>query len=259
MMTKNKAMVLLLAVTPLAAHAQEAKQINALFLTGGGYHDYEKQKSILTEGISERVNVKWTIVHKDADASKELLQEKGWSDGFDVVVYNICFADETDGAFVQNLTETHGAGLPAVMIHCTLHSYHWKTKNDAWVRMLGVTSMRHGIKAPITVKSVAGDHPIMKGLSKEWKTPNGELYHIDKVWDGVTVLADGSIDDWKSKHPVIWVNQFNKARIFGTSIGHHNETMQTGDFLDLVSNGLLWATGHLKDDGSAEAGYAVKD
>jgi type 1 glutamine amidotransferase len=256
---KTIATALLLAVVPLSAKAQEAKQINALLLTGGGYHDYEKQKTILSEGISERINVKWTIVHKDANASKELLQEKGWSDGFDVVVYNICFADEKDGAFVQALTETHGAGLPAVMIHCTLHSYHWKTDNDAWVRLLGVTSMRHGKQSPITVTTVAGDHPVMKSLPKEWKTPNGELYHIDKVWDGVTVLADGSIDDGKSKHAVAWVNQFDKARIFGTSIGHHNETMQSGDFLDLVSKGLLWATGHLNEDGTAAAGYAVKN
>jgi|GEM_PF-6430713 len=32
-------------------------------------------------------------------------------------------------------------------------------------------------------------------------------------------------------------------------------TKSTPVFLDLVSRGLLWATGHLKDDGTPAAGY----
>jgi type 1 glutamine amidotransferase len=121
-----------------------------------------------------------------------------------------------------------------------------------------VKSMRHGKQAPITVNTQVADHPIMKSLSKEWTTPNGELYHIDSVGEKTTVLADGTIDGGKSKHAVVWVNQFDKARIFGTSIGHHNETMASGEFLDLVSNGLLWATGHLKDDGTPDPAYVAK-
>jgi len=255
---KTKAIILISALGAVFAQAQESKQIKALLLTGGGYHDYDKQKTILTEGISERVNVNWTIIHKDAGATKELLKDSGWADGFDVVVYNICHADETDAEFVKSITETHSAGLPAAAIHCTLHSYHWKTKSDDWVRFLGVTSNRHGKQSPIHVKTVKSDHPIMKDLPAEWSTPQGELYHIDKVWDSATVLADGTIDGEDAKHAVVWVNDFGKARVFGTSIGHHNETMADKHYLDLVSKGLLWATGNLDDEGKAKDGYAAK-
>ena len=236
--------------------AEESKSINAMLLTGGGYHDYEKQKTILSEGLGERVNIKWTIIHKEADATKELLSTKGWADGFDVVVYNICHANETDGDYIGKLTDSH-VGVPAVIIHCTLHSYHWKTDNKAWTNFIGVTSLRHGAQAPIVVKTVANDHPIMNGLPAEWKTPNGELYHIEKVADTATVLADGSIDNWATKHAVIWVNDFKKTRVFGTSIGHHNETMADKNYLDMVARGLLWSTGHLGEDGKPDAAYVV--
>lgn len=251
-------LVFLAAITPLTLSAQHKKPINALLLTGGGYHDYDKQKTILTEGLSERVNLNWTIVQKDANATKELLSQTGWADSFDIVVYNICHADETDAAFVKSVTETHANGLPAIIIHCTLHSYHWKTKSDDWTRFIGVTSMRHGRQDPITVNVTKSDHPIMKKLPGEWTTPAGELYHIEKVWDSATVLADGTIDGGKSKHAVAWVNEFGKSKVFGFSIGHHNETVASADFLNLVANGLLWATGNLKDDGTPADGFAKK-
>lgn len=250
------ALVFVGALSSVSLSAAAEKEINALLLTGGGYHDYEKQKTILSEGLSERLNLKWTIVHKDAAATKEFLSQPGWSDGFDIVVYNFCHANETDAAFVKSVTETHAKGLPAVIIHCTLHSYHWKTNSDDWTRFIGVTSMRHGKQHPITVKVTTSEHPITKKLPAEWTTPAGELYHIDKVWETATVLGDGTIDGWKSKHTVAWVNEFGKSKVFGVSMGHHNETMASADFLNLVSNGLLWATGNLKEDGTPVDGVA---
>lgn len=236
----------LLALIPFLAQAQGGKKINALLITGGGYHDYEKQKTILTEALDKHLNAKWTIIHKDAKATKEILSEKGWQKGFDVIVYNICHADETDAEYVKNITDLHAEGLPAVVIHCSLHSYHWKTKSDDWVRFLGVTSPRHGKQAPIHVEAVKSEHPILKGLPEKWTTPNGELYHITKVWDTATVLANGHIDGSDDRHPVIWTNQFGKAKVFGTSIGHHNETMLDENYVKLVARGLLWATDRLQ-------------
>lgn len=256
---KIRIIALLTAAAPFLAQAQDDSEgVTALLITGGGYHDYENQKTILTQGLAERIKVDWTIIHKDADAIKEALEEPGWEEGFDVVVYNMCHANETDAEYVKSLTETHAKGLPAVMIHCALHSYHWKTDSDDWVRLLGVTSMRHGKHAPIHVKTVEPEHPIMKSLAQEWTTPKGELYHIEKVWDSATVLAEGTIDGEDAKHAVVWTNISRKARVFGTSIGHHNETMADANFLNLVSRGLLWATDNLSDDGTPAAGSTAE-
>jgi type 1 glutamine amidotransferase len=45
-------------------------------------------------------------------------------------------------------------------------------------------------------------------------------------------------------------------RVFGTTIGHHNETMSQETYLDLVTRGLLWACRKLDKNGKPVPGYA---
>ena len=54
---------------------------------------------------------------------------------------------------------------------------------------------------------------------------------------------------------VAWVNQYGKTRVFSTTIGHNNATVEDARYLDLVARGVLWATGKLGDDGKPVAGY----
>jgi type 1 glutamine amidotransferase len=57
---------------------------------------------------------------------------------------------------------------------------------------------------------------------------------------------------------VVWTNQYGpkNTRVFSTTIGHNNATVQDPRYLDLVTRGVLWATGHLKEDGTPAEGYA---
>jgi type 1 glutamine amidotransferase len=57
---------------------------------------------------------------------------------------------------------------------------------------------------------------------------------------------------------VVWTNQYGpkKSRVFSTTIGHNTATVSDARYLDLVARGVLWATGHLKEDGTPVAGYA---
>ena len=56
---------------------------------------------------------------------------------------------------------------------------------------------------------------------------------------------------------VAWVNEYGpkKTRVFSTTIGHNTATVEDTRYLDLLTRGVLWATGHLKEDGSAAEGY----
>ena len=85
--------------------------------------------------------------------------------------------------------------------------------------MLGVSSKGHGPKAPITINKTKSEanHPIMKDMPDGWTTPEGELYNVQEVYEGTTVLAYG--ENGKNRNPkepqaCIWVNQHGKARIF---------------------------------------------
>ena len=229
----------------------EGKKIKALLVTGEGYHDYENQKRIISEGVAERLDIDWTILHhKKPEECKKDLSKDGWADDYDIVVYNICHAQEGDTDFIDSVAAVHEAGKPAVALHCTMHSFHWKVPAEAgkeseksWVQLLGIRSRRHGPKAPIAVKNLKPDHPVTKDLPELWTTKEGELYYVLDVLPTTTVLATGTHEKQKEPQACIWVNQYGKGKIFGTTLGHHNSTMESKEYLDLLANGIKWATG----------------
>ena len=253
-MKKTLALVFLLSsFSAIGKHHGDKKPMKAFMITGGCCHDYPKQKNIISEGISERVPTKWDIFFEmDEKKSKAKLSESGWANGYDFIVYNHCFAHEKDAKFVKSITDIHKAGKPAIALHCAMHSYHWSIpaeegEKKAWPEMLGASSKGHGPKQAITVNKVEkhAKHPIMKDMPDGWLTPEGELYNVQQVYEGTTVLAYG--DNGKDKKPnepqaCVWVNTHGKGRIFSTTLGHHNSTMSTKEYLDMLGNAVRWVT-----------------
>ena len=74
-------------------------------------------------------------------------------------------------------------------------------------------------------------------------TPSDELCIIEQVWPNTEVLATSISEKTDKMHPVIWTNTYGKARVFGTTYGHANETFEDKVFLDVVINGVKWAAG----------------
>jgi putative heme-binding domain-containing protein len=219
----------------------KVKPIRALLITGGCCHDYEKQKKILTEGVSSRALVEWEIVHQGGSATNSKIpfyENPDWAKGFDIVVHNECFADIPDPEWTQRVLKPHKDGIPAIVIHCAMHCYRDKT--EEWFKFLGVTSHGHGANYPFEVVNAEPKHPAMQGFGNVWMTPKGELYQIVKVWDTAKPLAY-AMSVAKKNEPVIWTNQYGKTRVFGTTIGHHNEEIADPVFLNFITNGLLWA------------------
>jgi len=238
------------------AAAEKPSKIKALLLTGGCCHDYDAQKKILTEGISERAAVEWTIVHeggKSTDHKISIHEDPNWAKPYDVVVHNECFASVKDVDFIHRITDAHKQGVPAIVIHCGMHCYRGKT--DEWFKFVGVTSRGHGAHHPIKVEVIERDHPIMKGLAGSWRTPKGELYNIESMGENAKALAKGVSDRPDKPNTCVWTNQYGKARVFGTTLGHHNETMERPVYLDMLARGLLWSVGKLTDDGKPYPGY----
>ena len=250
----------LMAVRATGQDSTARPKLKGLLITGGCCHDYENQKRLITEGVSQRASISWDIVHEGGTSRDHRISvygNKGWAKKYDVIVHNECFGGIKDDKFVESIAAAHFDGVPAVFIHCSLHSYRAApTGADAWRELIGVTSRSHEGKRAVLVKTTNDEHPIMKGFPKEWKSPNGELYKIEKVWPNCIPLAKAYGKDTKKDHTVIWANTFGKARVFGTSLGHHNETMNNNEWLGLVSRGVLWSVGKLKEDGTPMNGYA---
>ncbi len=230
--------------TKLTPAAKSGHPIQALLVTGGCCHDYDRQKLILTRGISARANVRWTVVHQggtSTDTQIPLYDDPNWADGFDIVVHNECFAHVTDKDFVDRILKPHREGLPAILIHCAMHCY--RVGDDRWFEFCGVQSPGHGPHYSYTINNQQPEHPIMAGFGERFVVPKGELYHAAKVFDTATPLAIAHRQDNSEPQVCVWTNDYHGTRVFATTVGHYNETMVEPTYLDMMTRGLLWAVG----------------
>ncbi|MCB1225528.1 MAG: ThuA domain-containing protein [Verrucomicrobiales bacterium] len=258
-----------------AADAPATKPLRILLVAGGCCHDYAAQTQILKTGIESRIHATVDVAYNPdttTEATFEIYQSADWAKDFDVILHDECSANVTDAAYVKRILDTHRNGKPAVNIHCAMHCYRWGNfkepvklgdDNAGWYEMIGVQSTGHGPKEPIDI-SFTADHPITQGMEK-WTTGNEELYNNVQIFPGAKALASGTQlqpvkgkknqaaqEPVKAEAVVAWTNEYGpaKTRIFSTTLGHFNETVEDARYLDFVTRGLLWATGNLQDDGT---------
>lgn len=246
--------VLAICFSLFTAHAmadQSKPKVRALMVTGGCCHDYQNQKKIISDGLSKLVgNIEWTIVAygDKREIKADVYKQSEWIKDFDVVIHNECFGAVEDGDFVQGIVDAHVKHkVPAIVIHCSMHSYRTAPTADSWRAMLGVTSRKHEkTKRKLTVlPTLAGkEHPITAAIGDSWETPNGELYIIEKVWPTANVLAQVHSDQTGKDEPVIWTNEYEGVRTFGMSLGHHNETMNDPTWQNILAAGWNWSLSH---------------
>jgi len=241
--------------------AEPVKPIKVLLVLGGCCHDYEVQKDLLADGLKARAHVDVTIAYDPDRTTKHLnpiYENPEWAKGYDVVIHNECTADVKDLAVIERILEPHRNGLPAVHLHCAMHSFRSEGFPGVtpWFEFTGLQTTGHGPQRPIEIKFVAEDHPITAGMTG-WETLNEELYNnsAGKLLDTATVLARG-VQVVKNKEGVettadnvlIWTNVYNeKSKVFATTLGHNNATVADPRYLDLVTRGLLWSCGKLND------------
>ncbi len=95
----------------------------------------------------------------------------------------------------------------------------------------------------------------MKGFPAEWLDKADELYKNEHLYENFTPLAKAYGEDTKQDHVLVWTNQYGAGKVFATTMGHNNSTMEDPVFLDLVARGLLWACGKLDASGKPMAGF----
>jgi len=230
-----------------ASAAEKQGPLRALLITGGCCHNYPLQSAQLSNAVAKLTPVQWTIVNEGGNGTRariSLYANAGWAQGYDVVVHNECFADTTDTNYIRSITGAHHAGVPAVVIHCAMHTYR-ATGIDDWREFLGVTSRRHDHMSRYKVKKVEPIHAIVRGIPDGWTTPMDELYVIDKLWPNAKALATSVSERDGKTYPVAWTHQYGKGRVFGTTYGHSDETFRDPVFLEYLSRGILWAASRL--------------
>jgi type 1 glutamine amidotransferase len=248
-----------------AVAGAQTKPLKALLITGGCCHDYKSQKDILKSGIESRANIVVDQIHTDNGSTTPdlpIYDNPDYAAGYDVVIHDECAAGISSEKTVKDILEPHRKGIPGVNLHCAMHSYRvagFDQKITApgkpatlWFEYLGLQSTGHGAQKPIEIKYTEKKHTASLGL-QDWTTGNEELYNVLHVFDSAQVLATGSQEG--KEVPVTWTNDYKGTRVFNTTIGHNNATLEDSRYLDLVTRGLLWATGKLDAQGKVVKGY----
>ena len=214
--------------------------LKALILTSPGvYHNYEQQTWDLAHGIVERANVRFDV----SLAEPERWKTTDYSEGYDVLIYNICMADNTDPELIANMRrQTEELGVPALVIHCTMHSFR---NTELWWPLFGLKTREHEAQRPLR-QIQSGLHPILTGIPGDWVLPEDELY-INLDFTAQSLLSTTGEDG--KPHTTAWLEYQGLTPIFGTTLGHSEETMKNSAYQQLLANAVLFVTGNLTSDG----------
>jgi type 1 glutamine amidotransferase len=260
----------LAALLSAAASAQESVKLKALIVDGQNNHRNWPQTTQMMKKYLEETG-KFTVeVATTAPQGKDESFQPEFKK-YDVVVSNYNGADwpdATKAAFVAYVK--NGGGL--VIVHAANNAFgNWREYNE----MIGLggwggrneasgpyiyldaagklvrneekgSGGHHGPQHPFTLIVRDAEHPVTKGMPREWRHVNDELY--DKLrgpGENMQILATAYADPAKGgsgRHePMIFTVDYGKGRAFHTPMGHGNDSQECVGFITTLVRGAEWA------------------
>jgi len=105
-----------------------------------------------------------------------------------------------------------------------------------WDRKTG-----HDPRGPFTVKIVNDEHPITRGMGDF--QADDELYICLTGDRPVEVLATARSKVTDQDHPMAFVLNYGKGRVFHSPLGHDVRSIQLPGVAELIRRGCLWVAG----------------
>ena len=168
------------------------------------------------------------------------------------------------------IQQTRANGVPAFLIHCSMHTFwptfkyahlkknlipKWKKMHPtipfpSWGDFTGVASTGHGHNSPIKTTRLI-DHPATRGVAAGYTTPPTELYNNFYVTPGTVKLLsgeqtfkrkqkDGTVKTIVAKSVIMWVSPQGKSKVMGLTIGHGDADLKSAGFQSLLVDGVNW-------------------
>ena len=111
-------------------------------------------------------------------------------------------------------------------------------------------SAGHGRRHAYPIVTRDADHPIMRGLPREWMHAKDELYHGQRgpavnMQILATAYSDKATRGTGEHEPMVWVIPFGKGRVFTTVMGHVGgkdiTALRCRGFQTIMNRGCEWA------------------
>jgi type 1 glutamine amidotransferase len=104
----------------------------------------------------------------------------------------------------------------------------------------------HGARQPFKIVNQVTNHPITRGLPKEWMHVGDELYaNLRGPGENMTVLSTAFSDPANRgtghDEPILMVISYGKGRIFHTTMGHDLAALNCVGFITTYQRGTEWA------------------
>jgi hypothetical protein len=270
--------LLLLSAVPALSPAFGADPIRVLLIDGQNNHNWKATSPILQKYLDDAKRFEVTVATAPAKPGKggdEAAYRKAMAEfkpdlsKIDVVVSNYN-GDNWGKAFNDDLDARLKEGkLGLVIVHAANNAFTgWKE----WNQMIGMgwrdakfgkrlkyddagkevvvdagqdQSTGHRYTGPFTITVRDGEHPVTKGMPKEWLHNNDELYdNLRGPVENVKVLATAVAPAGKGTgvgEPMIFTIQYGKGRVFHTPMGHDVNSMRCVGFAATLLRGTEWA------------------
>jgi type 1 glutamine amidotransferase len=254
--------LLLFSLQPAAA----ADKLKALIIDGQNNHNWRATTPILQAALES--SGRFTVEVATSPAHGQSMEEfKPDFAKYNVIVLNYngdSWSAATMTAFEDYVTNGGGA----VSVHAADNSFpHWVEYNKmigvgGWggrnqdsgpmIRWRGGKKVldagnpgprgMHGAYFSWVVETRSPDHPIMKGLPRKWLHAPDELYSmLAGPAKSVTVLATANSDTTHEDEPILMAINYNKGRMFHTTMGHDTRSMEDVGFVTTLNRGAEWA------------------
>lgn len=144
----------------------------------------------------------------------------------------------------ENLRQfvARGGGLAAVHFACGAWHGEWPEFQTILGRVWhGPTGPQHDPRGPFKVRIADKTHPIMRGL-EDFETDD-ELYTCLTGEAPIQVLATARSKVDGKDHPLAWVREYGRGRVFVTTLGHDVRALTNSGVACLLCHGCAWAAG----------------